>query len=376
MRVPLSKPWILDSDIDAVNEVLRTPYLSLGPKLREFENMLAIASERRFAVAVNSGTSALHLVLMSLGIGEGDEVITTPFSFIASANSILFVGAKPVFVDIENEYYTMNPELIECAITDKTKAILGVDVFGHPADWDRLLTIAQEHGLKTIEDSAEALGSEYKGRKAGSFGDAAVFGFYPNKQVSTGEGGCVVTDNEQIAVLSRSFRNQGRGEDGNWLKHVRLGYNFRISDINCALGISQLRRLDEIVERRRRLAEIYSEKLNDIEEIITPKISHQVTKMSWFVYVIRLASSFSPDKRDEIIRELSVAGVESREYFSAIHLQPFYKEKFGFTEGSFPVTEAVSQRTIALPFYTTITEEEISYVVSKLKEAIYKARMA
>ncbi|MFU2158707.1 DegT/DnrJ/EryC1/StrS family aminotransferase [Caldisericum sp. AR60] len=374
MNIPLSKPWITEDDIKEVAEVLKTPNLSLGPKLLEFENMLLRVSGRKFAVAVNSGTSALHLIIRSLGIKDGDEVITTPFSFIASSNCILFERAKPVFVDIDPNTYNINPELIEEKITDKTKAILAVDVFGQPASWDRLIEIAKKYNLYLIEDSAEAIGSEYKGKPAGSFGVASVFAFYPNKQITTGEGGVVLTDNEQVYKLSKSMRNQGRGEEETWLYHTRLGYNYRISDINCALGISQLNRLNKIIEMRDTVAKMYSRKLSEVEEVITPYISPDTTRMSWFVYVIRLKDKFYGKDRNIIIESLGRRGIQTRNYFEAIHLEPFYVEQFGFKEGDFPVTEFVADRTIALPFYTTMTEGEVDYVIKNLKEVIYEVK--
>ena len=374
MKVPLSRPWVTKEDIEAVGEVLMTPNLSLGPKLVDFENMLAKVAQRKYAVAVNSGTSALHLIVKSLGIKEGDEVITTPFSFIASSNSILFENAKPVFVDIRSDTYNIDPDLIEMSITDKTKAILAVDVFGQPADWDEISEIAKKYHLKLIEDSAESIGSEYRGMKAGSFGDAAIFGFYPNKQITTGEGGVVVTDREDVYKLSKSMRNQGRGEVDTWLEHMRLGYNYRIADINCALGISQLQRLDEIIEKRSQLANLYYEKLKDIEEVVTPYIAPTTTKMSWFVYVVLLNKKFNRVQRDAVIEKLAALGVESREYFSVIHLQPFYRGKFGFKKGDFPIAESISERTIALPFYTMMNEEEVDYVVDSLKKVLLEVK--
>lgn len=373
-KIPLSKPWIIEEDIKAVEEVLRTPYLSLGPKLEEFEKKITDISKTKYAVAVNSGTSALHLIIRSLGIKDGDEVITTPFSFIASSNCILFERAKPVFVDIRKGTYNIDSDLIEEEITEKTKAILGVDVFGQPAEWDKIEKIAEKYKLYVIEDSCEAIGSEYKDKKAGSFGVAGVFAFYPNKQITTGEGGVVVTDNEKIYRLSRSMRNQGRGEDESWLYHTSLGYNYRISDINCALGISQLNRLDKIIDMRNAVSKIYSQKLLETEEVITPYVSLNTTRMSWFVYVIRLKDNFDERKRDIIIDKLGKRGIETRNYFEAIHLQPFYVEQFGFKKGDFPITEFVSERMIALPFYTTMREEEINYVVSNLKEVILEVK--
>ena len=373
-KIPLSKPWIIEEDIKAVEEVLRTPYLSLGPKLEEFEKKITDISKTKYAVAVNSGTSALHLIIRSLGIKDGDEVITTPFSFIASSNCILFERAKPVFVDIRKGTYNIDSDLIEEEITEKTKAILGVDVFGQPAEWDKIEKIAEKYKLYVIEDSCEAIGSEYKDKKAGSFGVAGAFAFYPNKQITTGEGGVVVTDNEKIYRLSRSMRNQGRGEDESWLYHTSLGYNYRISDINCALGISQLGRFDEIIGKRNNVATIYTKRLSEISEVVVPYVSPDTTKMSWFVYVIRLNDSFDERKRDIIIDKLGKRGIDTRNYFEAIHLQPFYVEQFGFKKGDFPITEFVSERTIALPFYTTMTEEEIDYVVNNLKEVILEVK--
>ena len=374
MKIPLSRPWITEEDIKAVEEVLRTSYLSLGPKLPEFEGILAEIAQRKYAVAVNSGTSALHLIIRSLVIKDGDEVITTPFSFISSSNCILFERAKPVFTDIRKDTYNINPDLIEDAITERTKAIIAVDVFGQPAEWDKLTAIAKKHNLYLIEDSAEAIGSEYKGKKAGSFGDTGIFAFYPNKQITVGEGGVIVTDNENIAMLSKSMRNQGRGEGDTWLQHTRLGYNYRISDINCALGISQLNRLNEIVEKRNRVASMYIEKLKGTNEIVTPFVAPYVTRVSWFVYVIRLSDKFTRDDRDNIIKEMGKKGIQTRNYFSPIHLQPFYVEEFGFKRGDFPMTDFVSDRTISLPFYTMMREEEVDYVVENLKEIIRKVK--
>lgn len=371
MKIPLAKPDISDKEINAVVEVLKTPYLSLGPKLIEFEEKIKEFTGVKYAVAVNSGTSALHLIIKSLGIKDGDEVITTPFSFIASSNCILFERAKPIFVDIEEETYNINTNLIEEKISDKTKAILAVDVFGYPADWFNLEKIAKKYNLFLIEDSAESFGSEYNGKKCGSFGDAGIFAFYPNKQITTGEGGVILTNNEDIYKLSKSYRNQGRGEGEEWLEHVRLGYNFRISDINCALGIAQLERIEEIFKKRRIVFEIYNYYLKDIEEIIIPKEKENV-KVSWFVFVIRIIDKFNRDHRDFLIKFLNENGVESKNYFPPIHLQKFYREKFGYKRGDYPITEKISDRTLAIPFFNNLKEEEIKYVVDILKKGISK----
>jgi len=371
-KIPLAKPDITDLERNKVMEVLETSYLSLGPKLEEFERKIAKYIGVKYAVGVNSGTSALHLIIRALGIKAGDEVITTPFSFIASANCILFEKAKPVFVDIQPHSLNINPELIEAKITAKTRAILAVDVFGYPADWDKLSKIAKKHKLFLIEDSAEALGSEYKNKKCGSFGDAAVFGFYPNKQITTGEGGAVVTNNKKIADLCRSMRNQGRDSKVNrWLVHRRLGYNYRLSELNCALGIAQLARIQEIIKRRNRVARMYSRKLKNIEEIDIPYIVPDV-KIDWFVYAIRLKKGFREKEREQILKSLYKKGIECGIYFPSIHLQPFYRKIFGYKKGDFPITESVSERSIALPFYNNLREKEINYIVDILTDILKK----
>lgn len=372
IKIPLSRPDITDLEIEQVTAVLRTPYLSLGPKLPEFEDLIAEYVGVRYAVAVNSGTSALQLIIRSLGIGEGDEVITTPFSFIASANCILLERARPVFVDIDPRTLNLNTDLIEEKINDRTRAILAVDVFGLPADWDALKLIADKHKLILIEDSCEALGAEYKGRKAGSLGIAGAFGFYPNKQMTTGEGGMVVTDDERIARLCRSMRNQGRDDSDDWFGYARPGYNFRLSEINCALGIAQLSRLKEMLAKREQVANLYNLKLSVMAEVITPASVSDV-KRSWFVYVAILKDKPYTINRDTIVEELQRRGIGCAKYFVPIHLQPFYMEMYGYKQGNFPVTESISRRSIALPFYTAMTEEDIDTVVRHLKDIISRS---
>jgi perosamine synthetase len=369
VRIPLAQPDLTEAEVEAVTAVLRTPHLALGPKLREFESAIAKFIGVHHAVATNSGTSALHLVVRALGIGLGDEVITTPFSFIASSNCILYERAKPVFVDIDPKTLNIDPERVEEAITPHTKAILAVDVFGHPADWPALERTAEKHGLLLIEDSAEALGSELGGRQCGSFGNAAIFGFYPNKQITTGEGGVVVTDDPEIAALCRSMVNQGRGEGGAWLKHVRLGYNYRMDEMSAALGLAQLSRIEEIIEARAKVAAWYTQALARVEGVEPPYVAPGV-RMSWFVYVVRLAPEFSRENRDRIIEGLQAQGIGCRAYFEPIHLQPFYQELLGTKEGDFPITEAVAARTIALPFYNRLTKEQIEYVVDTLADLV------
>lgn len=366
MKIPLSAPDITEKEIDAVTAVLRSSALALGPQMEEFERQVAALAGRRFGIAVNSGTSGLHLLVRALGIGAGDEVITTPFSFIASANCILFERARPVFVDIDPRTLNIDPALIEPAISPRTKAILPVHVFGQPAEMEPIMEIARRHGLKVIEDSCEAIGAQYRGRPAGSFGDGSVFAFYPNKQITTGEGGVVVTDDETIATLCRSMRNQGRGEGGGWLDHERLGYNYRLDELSCALGLAQLQRLPEIMARRAAVAAEYNRLLANLPGVTRPYISPDV-EMSWFVYVLRLDDTID---RDRVLRLMHQHGVQCKPYFTPIHLQPYYRERFGFQEGDFPVTEQVGREVLALPFFTGLQKEQVAYVVKSLKDAI------
>ena len=334
MKIRLSKPYIGKEEIDAVVEVLQSGTLSLGPKLSEFEKMFASYIGVKYAVAVNSGTSGLHLIVKALNIKEGDEVITTPFSFVASANCILFEGAKPVFVDIDEITYNIDSRKIEAAITPKTKAILPVHVFGQACDMDPIIAIAKKHSLKIIEDSCEAVGAKYKHKKAGTFGDAAVFAFYPNKQMTTGEGGMIDTNNDEIAVLCKSYRNQGRDTMA-WLGHSRIGYNYRLDEMSCALGIEQLK-IDTILNTRRNIAQKYLKKLANNKDLILP-IVPDYNEESWFVFVIQVQDGINRDRVVELLKE---KGVASNTYFPPIHLQKFYKEDFGFKEGDF-VTEAI-----------------------------------
>ena len=374
VQVPLSSPDIVEKDIEAVVRVMKTRFLSIGTKVVEFEKKIGSFAGTKYAVAVNSGTSALHLIIRGMGIGEGDVVITTPFSFIASSNCILFEKGRPLFVDIDEQTLNLDPDKTDEQLgkmsqeeLDKVKAIIVVDAFGQPADWDRFKEIGKKYNLKLIEDSAEALGAEYKGKRAGSLGEVGVFAFYPNKQITTGEGGILVTDNEELARLARSMRNQGRGEEGGWLDHERLGYNFRMDELSAALGCSQMDRIEEILEKRVRVAGMYGEKLAEAEEVEVPFIADYINKMSWFVYVVRLDRKIN---RDKVIKYLNEEGVQCKPYFTPIHLQPFYRKMFGYKKGDFPVTEDVSFRTIALPFFTNLKEEQIEYVVEKLKEGI------
>jgi perosamine synthetase len=368
--IPLSSPDITEAERKAVQDVLKAPMLSMGPRILAFENGMAKLAGRKYAVAVNSGTSALHLILSALGIGKGDEVIVPSFSFIASSNCILYVGATPIFVDIEKDTFNIDPKKIENMITKRTKAILAVDVFGEPAAWDEILRIAKKHRLKIIEDSAEAIGAQYKGKKCGSFGDASIFSFYPNKQMTTGEGGMVLTDDKKIAELCRSMTNQGRERrKDKWLGHVRLGYNYRITEMQAALGLAQLRRLPEMLRKRARAASLYSRLLSQEKRIILPA-SSAGAKRSWFVYVIMLTPPFMRSHRDRLVRLMAKKGVQCSTYFEPIHLQPFYRRTLGFTRGRFLHTEWVGNRTVALPFSSVLKPQQQRVVVKALFESI------
>lgn len=367
MNIQLAKSDITQVEIDAVVNVMKSGWLSIGPKVEEFEKKIADYVGVKYAIAVNSGTSGLHLLIKSFDIKDGDEVITTPFSFVASTNCILFERAKPVFVDINPETLEMDIDQIESKITEKTKAILAVDVFGHPMDMKRLRDIADRHGLILIEDSCEALGSEYDGIKSGSIADAAVFAFYPNKQITTGEGGMIVTDNDEIAELCRSYRSQGRAITGFWLHHERMGYNYRMSEINAVIGSVQMDRLDEIIEKRINVADMYNARLSRIYGVKTPYVSPKTTMMSWFVYVIRLGEGID---RDGVMEYLKQNGVACRPYFTPIHIQPYIKEMFGYEENDYPNTARAGRSCIALPFYNELGFKEIEYVAEVLEAAI------
>jgi perosamine synthetase len=369
MKIPLSGPDITAVERQAVLDVLESPNLSFGPKLAEFERAMAKYVGVRHAVAVNSGTSALQLIVRSLGIGPGAEVITTPFSFIASANCIVVEGARPVFVDIDATTYNLDVARVEAAITQRTKAILGVDVFGRCVDWKGLREIANRHGLALIEDSCEAIGAESNGRRAGSFGDAGCFGFYPNKQMTTGEGGIIVTNREDLAATCRCLRNQGREEGQSWLEHTRIGFNYRLSDLNCALGLAQLSRLEDILAKREAVASLYRERLRVVKSVtVLPSVAEG--RLSWFVFVVRLADRFTRAHRDRVMRGLRDEGIGCSNYFPPIHLQPAYAERFGFKRGDFPMTEHVSDRTLALPFFNALTASQVDQVTECLARHI------
>ncbi len=382
-EIPLSEPDISEDDIRMVVRALRSKRLSIGPAVQAFEAAFAERLGRRHAIACSSGTAGLHMTLLAMGIGAGDEVVTTPFSFIASSNCILYVGATPVFVDIESRSLNMNPELVERAITPRTKAILAVETFGNPRHMDAYRAIAAKHEIRLIEDSCEGLGGSYKGRAVGAFGHASVFGFYPNKQITTGEGGMVLTDDERVADLCRSLRNQGRAvapastggaPTGSWLAHERLGYNYRMPELNAALGFSQIQRLDEIIEARQAVAQRYIERLMVHPDIILPTIDAD-TVMSWFVFVVRLSDRYGQDERDRIIHGLRRHEIGAAPYFPCIHLQPFYRQRFGYAPGSFPIAESISQRTLALPFFNKLGEREQDLAAQTLELMISRENL-
>ncbi len=398
MKISMSSPDLAAADIQAVRAVLDTPMLSMGSCIADFETHFAAYIGSRFSVGVSSGTAGLHLAMLAAGVGDGDLVITTPFSFVASANCILYERAIPVFVDIDPETFTLDPGQVAQAAqdlaqggtsvirwlppnmrvddrpsaTDRLRALLPVDVFGQPADYDRLRDVADSLELIVVEDACEALGAEYKGRRAGTLGDVAVFGFYPNKQMTTGEGGVVVTDREDWDCLLRSLRNQGRDDSGTWLNHVRLGYNYRLDELSAALGLAQLARIQELLAKRQTVAEMYRQRLKDLSGVTLPGLASWTTRASWFIYVICLAPEID---RSSLIAALDKGGVPSRPYFTPIHLQPLYRERFGYRQGDFPITERVASSTLALPFSGVMTEEQVEYVCTALEEALKRSRV-
>ncbi len=392
LPIPMSSPDITGAEIDAVNAVLRTSMLSIGPQIDAFERAGAALVGARHGLGVNSGTAGLHLGIIASDVQPGDLVITTPFSFIASANSILYERGVPVFVDVDPQTGNIDPALVAEAANDliqeagsrkqerwlprvrhdaagqqQLKAILPVHAFGQPADMDPILDVARRYSLRVIEDACEAIGAEYKGRKAGTLGDMGVFAFYPNKQMTTGEGGLVVTNNDDWADLFRSLRNQGRDVFDAWLNHSRLGYNYRLDELSAALGVAQLHRLAELLAKRERVAGWYNTRLGEEELIEVPQIAATTTRMSWFVYVVRIKP---PANRDEVLKRLAAAGVPSRPYFTPIHLQPFYRDKFGYQRGDFPVTEYLGDVSLALPFSGVMTEDQVDYVCRQLRAAV------
>lgn len=388
--VPMSYPDITDAERQAVMEVLHTPNLSMGPQIDAFEASVASYVGAKHAIAVNSGTAGLHLCVRAAGISQNDLVITTPFSFVASTNVLLFEKAIPVFVDVDAKTGNIDPLMVARAISDiekggsaarqwlprtgaenpgKLKAILAVDVFGQPADYGALNHIAKEHDLKVIEDSCESLGAEYKGHRTGLFGDYGVFAFYPNKQITTGEGGMIVTNDDRAANFMRALRSQGRAPGDTWLQHTYLGYNYRLDDLSAALGRVQMGRIEELLQKRQQVADWYAERLPEIPGVEAPGLVPETTRVSWFVYVIRFNKEFN---RDSVAARLGSAGIPVRPYFLPIHLQPYLVEQFGFRAGDYPVTEDLGNRGLALPFSGMMSETQVELVCRTLRECMLK----
>ena len=348
-------------------QTLRSGQLSLGPMVDRFEAALAERVGSPYVAAVSSGTAGLHLGMRLAGVGLGDEVVTTPFSFVASANCALYEGATPVFADVDPRTLNLDPAAVEAAITPRTKAILPVHIFGYPAELDELETIAGRHGLAIVEDACEALGAEYCGRPVGSSGRPAVFAFYPNKQMTTGEGGAVAVASEEEWALLKSLSNQGRSDSGEWLTHARLGYNYRLDDLSAALGLAQLERLDEILAARAEVAARYGELLAPVDGVEAPLADDAEHRRSWFVYVVRLAAGVD---RNGVMARLAEQGVASKPYLPSIHLQPFYRERFGYREGMLPASEDASARSLALPFHARLPAGDQERVVEALRRAL------
>lgn len=366
--IPLSQPDITDLEVDAVVSVLRSSRLSLGPRVEEFEALVGAYIGVPHALAVSSGTSGLHLCLCAMGIGAGDEVLVPSFTFIAAANAIRYVGAVPVFIDIEPTTLNLDPGLIEQAITPRTRAIMVVHTFGIPAEMKAILDIARRHNLRVIEDACEAIGAAYRGQRVGAFGDAAVLAFYPNKQITTGEGGMVLTRHADLAREIKALRNQGRYDSDDWHQHSILGYNYRLSEMNSALGCAQMHRLDSILDLRDTVARKYWERLSSDPALVLPPSALPDRRVSWFVYVVRLASGFNQTDRDAAVVQMRERGIQCGRYFAPIHTQPAYSQVRA--RSPLPVTESQSQRTIALPFFTRMTSSQIDTVSQTLIEIL------
>ncbi len=392
MHIPMSSPDLTEVERQAVQNVLNTPNLSMGHWILDFEKSFRVLTGAKHAVGVSSGTSGLHLCVRAAGIGPDDLVVTTPFSFVASANVMLYENAVPVFVDVNPKTGNIDPQLAAQAVCDLTeggkkaerwlpgkglgtkrtlKAILPVDVFGQPADLDPIRKLADEYGIKMIEDSCEALGAEYNGRPAGTFGDYAVFAFYPNKQITTGEGGVVITGDDKAADLMRALRNQGRAPGDTWLQHTYLGYNYRLDEMSAALGVVQMGRLDELLNKRDQVAGWYAERLSEIPGVEPPVIEPFTTRMSWFVYVVRFDVKVD---RDALAKRLDARGIPVRPYFLPIHLQPYMSERFGYREGDFPVTEDLGRRGLALPFSGVMAEQQVEAVCAALRDELTNSK--
>jgi perosamine synthetase len=365
--IDLSSPWLDEREEELVADVLRSGRLSLGPTIDRFEQAFAEVVGAPYAAAVSSGTAGLHLLCVIAGVGPGDEVITSPYSFVASANCAVYEGATPVFADIDPRTLNLSPAAVEAAITERTRAVVAVDIYGYPCELDELRALCDARGIALIDDACEALGARYKGAPVGSQGPSAVFAFYPNKQMTTGEGGMVTTHSEREWRLLRSLRNQGRADSGGWLEHARLGFNYRLDDIGAAIGLGQLEKLDAILEGRAAVAARYGEVLADIPGLELPCADDAEHQRSWFVYVVTL-----PDEadREAVISSLAERGVQSARYLPCIHLQAYMQERFGYRVGLCPVAEKVASRTLAIPFHARLAEDDQAYVADALREAL------
>jgi perosamine synthetase len=367
-EIPLSRPWLDEREEELVVEVLRSGRLSLGPWIDRFEEQVAERVGAPYAAALSSGTAGLHLLCKIAGLRPGDEVITSPLSFVASANCFILEGATPVFADVDPVTLNMDPAAVEAAVTERTRAVVAVDMFGYPCELDELGRIADRHGLTLIEDACESVGASYRGRPLGAHGPAAVFAFYPNKQMATGEGGVVTTHSEEQWQLLRSLRNQGRSYDGGgWFHHVRLGMNYRWTDVQAAIGLGQLEKLDRILELRAAAARRYADLLQDVAGAEAPAPDDADHRRSWFVYVVKLDPALD---RPAVMDALRAEGVATAEYVPCIHLQPYLQERYGFAEGLCPVAEDAAARTLALPFFTQISADEQQRVVDVLSRAL------
>ena len=365
--IALSSPWLDEREEELVADVLRSGRLSLGPTIDRFEEAFAEEVGAPYAAAVSSGTAGLHLLCIAAGVGPGDEVVTSPYSFVASANCAVYEGATPVFADIDPRTLNLTPEAVEAAFTDRTRAVVAVDIYGYPCELDELRALCDARGVSLIQDACEALGARYKGEPVGSQGPSAVFAFYPNKQITTGEGGMVTTHSESEWRLLRSLRNQGRADSGGWLEHARLGFNYRIDDIRAAIGIGQLEKLTDILAARSTVAARYGELLAGIDGLELPRADDADHERSWFVYVVALPSGTN---REAVIEALTARGVQTARYLPCIHLQPYMQERFGYRVGLCPVAEDVASRTLALPFHARLDEDDQVYVAEALRAAL------
>ena len=366
-HVGLSLPWLDEREEELALEVVRSGRLSLGPTIDRFEEAFAGRVGAPYAAAVSSGTAGLHLLCIAAGVGPGDEVITSPYSFVASANCAIYEGATPVFADIDRRTLNLDPAAVEAAVTERTRAVVAVDIYGYPCELDELRAICDRHGLALIQDACEALGARYRGAPLGSHGPPAVFAFYPNKQMTTGEGGIVTTHSEEEWRLVRSLRNQGRADSGGWLEHARLGFNYRMDDIRAAIGVGQLEKLDEILAARASVAARYNALLAGIEGLELPCADDTDHERSWFVYVVALPPVAD---RESVIASLDAQGVQTARYLPCIHLQSYMRERYGHGEGLCPVAEEMSSRTLALPFHARLPEDDQEYVAGALREAL------